>query len=120
MIQGKHVKQWIETNMPELTGRIYPAFTTKIDQTSVVYFISTPQGGPVSQDQLELRIISNDYDEAEAVKKQLIQIFHRETAAVLPEIAFTGSLSGGGFMYRDDLQMWELTLIFILHTKERD
>ncbi len=119
MIKGKHIKQWIESNIPDLKDRVYPGFTTKIDQTSVVYLISTPAGGEVSQDNLELRVISNDYDEAEEVKQQLIQIFNRETAAILDEIAFTGELSGGGFLYRDDLQMWELTIIFILHTKER-
>ncbi|MHC5248820.1 hypothetical protein [Enterococcus sp. LJL90] len=122
MLQGYQVKEHIEANYPELTGRIYPAFTTKIDQLSVVYIISTSSGGVVGQDALELRIIHSDYDEAEAYKRKLCAIFSTEKtnqAVVLPSISFTGSLSGGGFLFRDDLQMWELTAFFILKTKER-
>ena len=55
------------------------------------------------------------------VKKKLIDIFSTEkknTANVLPTVSFTGAVSGGGALYRDDLQMWEVTTFFILKTKE--
>lgn len=119
MIKGSEITKYIEENVPVT---VYPAFTTDTENTSVVYSISTPMGGHVAQDSVELRIISHDYDEAEATKYQLIDLFSTEKtqqAVVLDRVAFTGALSGGGFMYHDDLKMWELTTIFILHIKER-
>lgn len=123
MIKGYQVKQRIEQQHPELSNAVYPGFTTKIDSISIIYNITNSTGGVVGQDRLEIRIIDADYDTAEEYKQKIINLFSTEkknTAVVLPTISFTGSLAGGGFLFRDDLQMWELTAIFILNTKERD
>lgn len=122
MLYEYQVKSWIEQHYPELTDKIYPAFTTVVDDLSVVYFINTSSGGIVGQDTLELRVIHSDYDEAEVVKKKLIDIFStekRNVANVMQDVAFTGAVSGGGALFRDDLQMWEIATFFILNTKER-
>ncbi len=122
MLKGFEVKQWIEGNYPQFVDKVFPAFTTVLDDLSIVYFTNTTSGGYVCQDTLELRVIHSDYDEAEVVKKNLIDIFSTEkknTANVLPTVSFTGAVSGGGALYRDDLQMWEITTFFILNTKER-
>lgn len=122
MLKGLEVKRWIEENYPQYVGKVFPAFTTILDDLSIVYFINTTSGGYVAQDTLELRVIHSDYDEAEVVKKNLIDIFSTEkknTANVLQTVSFTGAISGGGTLYRDDLQMWEVTTFFILNTKER-
>lgn len=123
MLQGYQVKQWIEQNYPELTDKVYPSFTTNTDEISVIYFISTSAGGYVGQDTLEIRCIHKDYDTAESYKKKIIDIFSTEKenkAVVLPDISFTGGVSGGGAMFNDAYQTWEATAFFILKTKERN
>lgn len=122
MITGKEINQHIADNYPELIDKIYPIFTTVVDDLSVVYSITTVSGGYVAQDILQLRIFDSDYDVATEWKRKLINLFSTEKenkAVVLPTISFTGSLSGGGEMFRDDLQIWEITAIFVLKTKER-
>lgn len=123
MLQGYQVKEWVEQNYPELKDKVYPAFSTNVDDISIVYFISSSYGGYVGQDTLEIRCIHKDYDTAESYKKKIIDIFSTEKenkAAVLSDIAFTGALSGGGAMFNDAYQTWELTAFFILKTKERN
>lgn len=123
MITGREINQHIADNYPELIDKIYPIFTTVVDDLSVVYSITTVSGGYVAQDILQLRIFDSDYDVATEWKRKLINLFSTEKenkAVVLPTISFTGALSGGGEMFRDDLQIWEITAIFVLKTKERD
>ena len=123
MLQGYQVKQLIEQKYPELTDKIYPSFSTTVEDISIIYFISTAAGGYVGQDTLEIRCIHPDYDTAESYKKKMIEIFSTEKenkAVVLPDIAFTGAVSGGGAMFNDTYQTWELTTFFVLKTKERN
>lgn len=122
MITGKEINQCITDNYPELMGKVYPLFTTVVDDLSVVYKVTTASGGYVAQDILQLRIFDSDYDVATEWKRKLINLFSTEKenkAVVLPTISFTGALSGGGEDFRDDLQIWEITAIFVLKTKER-
>ena len=123
MITGKEINQCITDNYPELMGKVYPLFTTVVDDLSVVYKVTTASGGYVAQDILQLRIFDSDYDVATEWKRKLINLFSTEKenkAVVLPTVSFTGALSGGGDNFRDDLQIWEITAIFVLKTKERD
>ena len=123
MITGKEINQCITDNYPELIDKIYPIFTTVVNDLSVVYSITTVSGGYVAQDILQIRIFDSDYDVATEWKRKLINLFSTEKenkAVVLPTISFTGALSGGGDNFRDDLQIWEITAIFVLKTKERD
>ena len=123
MLQGYQVKQLIEQKYPELTDKIYPSFSTTVEDISIIYFISTATGGYVGQDTLEIRCIHTDYDTPECYKKKMIDIFSTEKenkAVVLPDIAFTGAVSGGGAMFNDTYQTWELTTFFVLKTKERN
>lgn len=122
MITGREINQHIADNYPELIDKIYPIFTTVVDDLSVVYSITTVSGGYVAQDILQLRIFDSDYDVATEWKRKLINLFSTEKenkAVVLPTISFTGALSGGRELFRDDLQLWEITAIFVLKTKER-
>lgn len=123
MITGREINQHIADNYPELIDKIYPIFTTVVDDLSVVYKVTTASGGYVAQDILQLRIFDSDYDVATEWKRKLINLFSTEKenkAVVLPTVSFTGALSGGGEDFRDDLQIWEITAIFVLKTKERD
>lgn len=122
MITGEEINQCITDNYPELIDKIYPIFTTVVNDLSVVYSITTVSGGYVGQDILQIRIFDSDYDVATEWKRKLINLFSTEKenkAIVLPTVSFTGALSGGGDNFRDDLQLWEITAIFVLKTKER-
>ena len=74
MLQGYQVKQLIEQQYPELTDKIYPSFSTTVEDISIIYFISTSTGGYVGQDTLEIRCIHPDYDTAESYKKKMIDM----------------------------------------------
>lgn len=122
MLQGYQIRQRIEQAYPDLKDKVFPVFTTIVDDISIVYFANTSAGGYVGQDTLEIRCIHPDYDIAESYKKKMIDIFSTEKenkAVILPDIAFTGGVSGGGAMFNDAYQTWELTAFFILKTKER-
>ena len=78
MITGKEINQCITDNYPELMGKVYPLFTTVVDDLSVVYKVTTASGGYVAQDILQLRIFDSDYDVATEWKRKLINLFSTE------------------------------------------
>lgn len=115
------IKEYLNNNeeLINLIGKdnLYPIFTTVIDYTSLVYNFKHLTGGLVKQSQLELRIISNDYDFAKIIEGCLIKILDRDGAEIyIPygNTFFRCELSGSGCLYRDDLQMYENTLFFIV------
>lgn len=114
------IKEFIENNLPEFKDHVFPLFTTDIENMSIVYILSPITGGIVRQSNLELKIIYKDLDETEKVKEDLINIFDttdQENTISINNDYFTGSLSGGGTIFRDDLQLYENTIIFILKHK---
>ena len=71
------IKNYIETEFPELSGKLYPVFTTVLDDLSVVYTFTPISGGHVKQSQLELKIMHRDYDtckDAEVKLKDLLDM----------------------------------------------
>ena len=46
------IKNYIETEFPELSGKLYPVFTTVLDDLSVVYTFTPISGGHVKQSSL--------------------------------------------------------------------
>ncbi|MDQ0459121.1 hypothetical protein QOZ91_000627 [Clostridium sardiniense] len=76
----------------------------------------------ISQTQLEIKIIWSDYDEVEAIEECLEKIFiNKESDSKFKfykNIAFKATRSGGGTLFRDDLQMFENSVIFIIKFKE--
>ena len=57
------IKNYIEEKIPELSGMLYPVFTTDTKHLTVTYLFTPISGGHVRQYQLELKIIWSDYDE---------------------------------------------------------
>lgn len=76
----------------------------------------------ISQSQLEIKIIWSDYDEVEAIEKCLEKIFTNKESdckfKTYKNIIFKATRSGGGTLFRDDLQMFENSVIFIIKFKE--
>lgn len=121
MLLGRHIIETFNQRLSDLTSKVTPSFTTDITSPSIVYFIRPNSGGYVPQTTIDLRIIWKDFDEAEAIAERVIDVFdtkENETGVVLDDLTFRGGLSGGGGLFRDDLQMWEFSYIFILKIKE--
>ncbi|MBS4535832.1 hypothetical protein GOQ29_09415 [Clostridium sp. D2Q-14] len=111
------IKNYIELNIPELKDRLFPVFTTNISKPSIVYSTTPISGGHVKQTQLELKIIWSDYDKTKEIETTINKIIDMEedkSFIAYGSTYFKSSLSGGGILYRDDLQMFENTLIFII------
>lgn len=111
------IKNYIEGNVTELKDRLFPIFTTDIESLSIVYNFSPINGGHIKQTQLELKIIWSDYDQVKEIEDKINKIMDMEEDKPFTAYGstyFKSSLSGGGFLFRDDLQMYEDTLIFMI------
>ncbi|UBK38681.1 hypothetical protein KLF44_04510 [Clostridium perfringens] len=96
--------------------------TTDISKPSLVYSYTPIFKDYVSQTQLEIKIIWNDYDEVKAIEECLEKIFiNKESDSkfkTYKNLLFKATRSGGGALFRDDLQMFENSVIFIIKWKE--
>ena len=83
---------------------------------ALCYKVTTIQGGVVRSDQLEVRIIGDDYDEISKINNQIIERLDMEgdrPSILIDQYVIRSSLSGGGTLYNDILGKWELYTIFI-------
>lgn len=111
------IKNYIEGNVTELKDRLFPIFTIDIESLSIVYNFSPISGGHIKQTQLELKIIWSDYDYIKEIEDKINKIMDMEEDKPFTDYGstyFKSSLSGGGLLFRDDLQMYEDTLIFMI------
>lgn len=78
----------------------------------------------VSQTQLEIKVIWNDYDEVKEIEKCLEKILAKKDSdfkfKTYKDLIFKATRSGGGTLFRDDLQMFENSVIFIIKYREDD
>lgn len=76
----------------------------------------------VSQTQLEIKVIWNDYDEVKTIEECLEKILiNKESDCKFKnykDLIFKAIRSGGGTLFREDLQMFENSVIFIIKFKE--
>lgn len=94
---------------------VEPIFTTQIP--GVTYTDTPISEGAVKQDQVEVKVIHPDYDEALKIRKSIKEKLNTkvtEPSLVNSSIALRGELSGGGSLYSDGPQAWEILLIFII------
>lgn len=117
------IKNYIETEIPELCDRFSPLFVTDLDGIHVAYTSTPISGGHVRQNQLELKIIGRDYDETEQMKQRLITLLDTEEDEpflVHHGIRFRCELSGGGCVYQDGPGCYENTIIFLVDWRKTD
>jgi len=115
------VKNYIDDNI-SLNGRLFPVFTDDIAMPSIVYTFSPILGGTVKQSQLTLKVIWNDYDECKEIEKELNEILDQSDSdqfIIYNNTKFKSALSGGGILFNDGPQMFELTLIYIIKWREK-
>lgn len=111
------IKNYIESSISELKDRLFPIFTTDIENPSIVYNFTPINGGHIKQTQLELKIIWSDYDQVKEIETKINKIMDMaedEPFITYGSTYFKSSLGGGGCLFTDNLQMYEDTLIFII------
>lgn len=113
------LKEYIDD---KLSVDIQPSFGT--GTLPIFTYIHTPtKGGYINESQYEVRIIDNDMDKALALRDQFIRLLDTKadsSAAKYKELYFTSSLAGGGQLFNDSIQVWELSLIFIIKWRIRN
>ncbi len=117
------VKNYIEYSIAELKDRLFPIFTTDIKNPSVVYNFIPISGGHIKESQLELKVIWSDYDQVKEIEAEINKIMDMEedkSFIAYGNIYFKSSVGGGGLLFRDDLQMYENTLIFIIKWRHKN
>lgn len=115
------VKDYIDDNIT-LNDRLFPVFTTDITDVSIVYTFSPITGGIAKQSQLTLKIIWEDYDRCKEIEDELNEILDSSEGdqyTIYNNTKFKSALSGGGVLFNDAVQMFEVTLIYIITWREK-
>ena len=98
------------TNLP-----VSPIFTIEIP--AIVYNVTPITGGVVKQSQVEIKIIHSDYDEALNLRETILKKLDmtvKEPALVSNGITFLSQLVGGGSIFSEGPQCWEVSLILLI------
>lgn len=106
------MKKYIDEKM---NCDIEPSFTTRIP--GFVYIHIPINYGPINESQYEIKIIDNNLDRALQKRNELIELLNFEMSKPSiqkDDITFRSLLAGGGQLFNDDIQVWELSLIFIV------
>lgn len=101
--------------------KVYPLFTTEIP--GITYTDTPISTGIMREDQVEIKIIHNDIDEAFKLKEAIsnkLNVKYQDKLLIANDIALVGTLAGGGSIYNDSIQVWELSLIFIMKWRRLD
>lgn len=94
---------------------IMPLFITKVP--GITYTDTPISTGIIREDQVEIKIIHDDYDEALKLKEDItnkLNIKYQDKPLLANNISFIGELAGGGSLFNDSIQVWELSLIFVI------
>ena len=113
----KDIKEFIEKEIQELLGKLYPVFTTRLDCLTIAYTFSPLSGGHVKQSQLELKVIAEDYDETKEMEDKLNALLDMEEDESFRKTGntyFHSKLSGGGTLFNPECERFENTLLYII------
>ncbi|MCS6103470.1 hypothetical protein DWV13_01810 [Clostridium botulinum] len=107
----------IKNILDEVTGlEVTPVFGVG-EGPFVTYTITPINGGVVRQSQCEVKIIESDFDNALEIREKVLKkldMEDREPSLVDHDIILRSGLAGGGSLYNDSIQMWEVSCIFII------
>lgn len=112
------MKQYVDKN---LNCDIEPSFVTAIPGLT---YIHTPiSSGTVSESQYEIKVIDDDLDRAMLKRNELIKLLNLNVSkpSILEnDLVLRSTLAGGGQLFNDSIQVWELSLIFIIKWRIKD
>ncbi len=84
----------------------------------VTYTVTAIDGGPVKQSQCEIKMIDSDFDNALLIREKVLKKLDMEAkdpSLVNSNIVLRSELAGGGPLFNDSIQMWEISCIFIIN-----
>lgn len=83
----------------------------------VTYTVTPIDGGVVKTSQVEVKIIDSNYDNCLSIREKILKVLdlkENEPSLVDSNVVLRSGLAGGGSLFNDSIQMWELSLIFII------
>lgn len=108
----------IKNILEEVTGLdVTPVFGTG-EPPFLTYTVIPMNGGSVKQSQVEVKIIDSDYDDALEIREKIlskIDMTQNKPSLVNSQVVLRSGLAGGGQIFNDAIQMWELSCIFIIN-----
>lgn len=91
-----------------------PSFSTG-PFPAIAFKVTPIQGGTVRKDQLEVRIMGEDFDSLAQFRDKIIDQLDMEQSKpslLIGQYVLRSALAGGGWLYNTEIQMWELYPIF--------
>lgn len=82
----------------------------------ITYAITPVNGGTIKQSQVEVKIIDYDFDNTLELREKILKkldMENKDPSLADGNIVFRCGHAGGGSLYNDSIQMWEVTCIFI-------
>lgn len=84
----------------------------------LTYVVIPIDGGVVRQSQVEVKIIDYDYDNALEIREKVLKkldMENKDPSLVNSNVVLRSGLAGGGSLFNDSIQMWEVSCIFIIN-----
>lgn len=84
---------------------------------AVAYKVTPINGGVVKTSQAEVRIIGDDYDRLLSIKQTILNntdLTEQDPSLNFDNIVVRSELAGGGDLYNDEIQMWEVVILLVL------
>jgi len=108
----------IKNILEEITGlEVTPIFG--IGKSPFITYTVTPiDGGVVKQSQCEVKIIDDDFDNALKIREKILKkldMENKDPSLVNSNVVLRSGLAGGGSLFNDSIQMWEVSCIFIIN-----
>lgn len=118
------IKKYLEELVQPLIGegKVFPVFGTG-SFPFLTYTITDVSGGNIKESQVEIKVISDDYaqcvDLRDFISKKL-DMNDQSKTIVVDDVILRSELAGGGQIFNDSIQTWELSRIFIMKWRKRD
>lgn len=112
---------YLESVIPELSGKIYRIGTPVTDDLSLVLLFSPVSMDHVNQTQVTAIVTHQDYDTAYAMAGKVRQALGREIDEpwnIQGDTRFYSGVAGGGEIYNDGPGMYEITTYFIIYWRK--
>ena len=118
------IKKYLEELMAPLIGegKVFPVFGTGTFPF-LTYTITDISGGNVKERQVEIKIIADDYGRSIDLREHIsskLDMNDQSKSIAVDNIVFRSELAGGGQIFNDSIQVWELSRIFIMKWRKKD
>lgn len=107
-----YMKNYIDKH---LKVDIRPSYVTELP--GLCYTHTPVSVGSIKESQYEIKVIDSDFDNAVIRRDKIVDLLEtpkNETWRRQDKMLFRAELAGGGQLFNDSIQVWELSLIFII------